>query len=130
VTDIARDATASDGCNCPCHRGGVVVHPVPCCMPCPGCGTAVATGVSHHCLGRLHPSTLKSHARALLQRMARYDLAFSASMVLLVTALAFYSVPFPGNLILLGVGILGAVAAVATVLRRDRRTGSQGNGRL
>jgi len=62
--------------------------------------------------------------------MTRYDLAFSASMVLLVTALAFYSVPFPGNLVLLGAGVLGAVAAVAAILRRDRPTGGQGDGRL
>ena len=62
--------------------------------------------------------------------MTRYDLAFSLSMVLLVTALAFYSVPFPGNLVLLGAGVLGAVAAVAAILRRDRPTGGQGDGRL
>jgi len=62
--------------------------------------------------------------------MTRYDLAFSVSMVLLVTALAFYSVPFPGNLVLLGAGVLGAVAAVAAILRRDRPTGGQGDGRL
>jgi hypothetical protein len=62
--------------------------------------------------------------------MRRYDLAFSASMVLLVTALAFYSVPFPGNLVLLGAGILGALAAVGAIVRRDRRTRSQSDGRL
>jgi hypothetical protein len=128
-TDIARDATASAGCSCVCHRGGVVVHPAPCCTACPGCGIAVATGTSHLCLGRVHPSTLKSHGRALLQRMARYDLGFLASMVLVVTGLAFYSVPFPSNLVLLGAGILGTVVAVAAILRRDSRPGNQRNGR-
>jgi hypothetical protein len=59
----------------------------------------------------------------------RYDLAFSGSMVLVVTALAFYSVPFPGNLVLLAVGILGAVFAIGAILRRESRTDNHGSGK-
>jgi len=32
-------------CNCPCHKAPLsVVHPVPCCEPCPFCGKTVARG--------------------------------------------------------------------------------------
>ena len=28
-----------------CHKGGRLVHPVPCCEPCPYCGKMIARGL-------------------------------------------------------------------------------------
>jgi|GEM_PF-1258408 len=33
-------------CDCPCHKAPLsLVHPIPCCSPCPHCGKAVANGM-------------------------------------------------------------------------------------
>jgi len=116
--DLARGNSAPEGCDCPCHRGAVLAHPAPCCVPCAICGFSVATGAPHFCRGRVHPRRIESRGRALFRRLTRYDLVFSASMALAVIALAIYAVPFPGNLVLVAAAALGVVGAVVAILRR------------
>ena len=42
---VAPREQAKGVCDCPCHRsGGGVVHPVPCCAPCPHCRARIARG--------------------------------------------------------------------------------------
>jgi hypothetical protein len=41
-------------------------------------------------------------------------------VAILIMGLAIYAVPYPGNLLLLSAGALGAVIAAAMILRRTR----------
>ena len=77
----------------------------------------MATGATHVCRGAAHPETLKRHGLAIVHRLTRYELSFSAFMALAVMGLAIYSLPFPGNLVLGGVAALGVVLAVIKLLR-------------
>lgn len=35
-------STGPDTCRCPCHKGVVLAHPVPCCTYCPSCKQNIA----------------------------------------------------------------------------------------
>lgn len=111
-------------CDCACHRGGPVVHPVPCCSACDRCGLAIPNGVTHRCRGAWHPEALAQHGRSLVGRLTRYDLIFSAFIALAVMGLAIFSLPYPGYLILLGAALLGAVFGSAMILRGRARVGA------
>jgi hypothetical protein len=97
-------------CDCPCHTGNVVVHPEPCCVPCPCCGVRVpARSGDHQC----QPFGTRAADGVRRRRLVAtgYRLA-PLLMVLLVMALAVWSVPYPACLIFVVVGLLGAGIAV------------------
>jgi hypothetical protein len=118
--ELRRDSMPLGVCGCPCHIGGPVAHPVPCCTACERCGLAIATGVMHDCLGAFHPRTVAMRGRGLLRALSRLDLMFSAFIVVLVMALAVFSLPLQGSLVLLGAGLVGAASESALSLGRQQ----------
>jgi hypothetical protein len=108
-------------CACGCHVGGPVVHPVPCCTPCGRCGLAIPNGLTHECLGLLHRATVVAHGRALVHWLTRLDLAFSAMVAVLVMAVAMFSLPLQGSLVLLAAALGGAALGVGLIVWRQAR---------
>lgn len=109
-------------CGCACHADAAVLHPVPCCVPCRGCGLEVPNGIAHACRGSLAPSAAwAAHRTRLVHGLTRYDSLFAVSMALLVMGLAVFSVPWPGFLLLLGAAGIGGILAFVW-LRRPRPT--------
>ena len=108
-------------CACACHVGAEVLHPVPCCSACARCGLAIPTGLTHECLGPLHRTTLATHRRARIRRLTRFDLMFSALITIVVMALAVFSLPLQGSLVLLTAGLGGAALGVGLILWRKVR---------
>ena len=118
------DQTPKGFCACACHLGGLIVHPVPCCAPCPRCQLGIPTGVAHECRGPLHPDTLRAHGRVVVREFASFDLVFSGFVAVLVMAVAILALPLQGSLVLLAAAAGGIALGVALVIwrtsRRDR----------
>ena len=52
-------------CDCPCHRSaGGVVHPVPCCEPCPRCRARIARGALQEHLATCKRGAKQRHEKA------------------------------------------------------------------
>ena len=106
-------------CECACHKCGVVLHPVPCCLRCPLCGAMVPRENQTHTCAAISPS---SHAqgptRAAFLVAKRYEVALPVLMVLLTMGLAVYAA---GRLsgVLIGAAAVGGLVAVVK-LRRPR----------
>ena len=45
-------------CACPCHRGVLLQHVVPCCRPCPHCRRRVPTGSLAEHVAHAHPGAV------------------------------------------------------------------------
>lgn len=119
-------AAAGAVCECPCHIGGPVAHPVPCCTACERCHIPIPTGGTHECLGAFHPRTMAVHGRGLLRALIRLDLAFSAIVGVLVMALALLSLPRQGSIVLLGAVLVGAAFGIGLIVRQTARRRSAG----
>lgn len=116
-------------CVCACHRSAHVFHPVPCCAPCARCGLAIPTGLTHQCSGPFHRTTVVAHGRGLLRALTRIDLMFSAFIVVVVMALAVFSLPAQGSLVLLAAGLGGMALGVGLIVWRKMRHRGAGSDR-
>ena len=113
-------------CVCPCHVASPVLHPLPCCTLCPQCHLGIAAGVAHECLGRFHRATLAARLRALVHRLTKLDLAFSALVAVLVMALAVFSLPLQGALVLVAAAGVGVALGVCLIAWRTANRDSTG----
>lgn len=97
-------------CRCPCHIGGPIVHPTPCCHPCARCKATVPLGIDHRCVGPLSRS---------VHGLTKYDNAFALAMTVGVGLIAVLAVPYPASLLWVAVAVLGCGLALFRA-RRNR----------
>jgi hypothetical protein len=113
---------SDDPCDCPCHDGTTLVHPEPCCAPCPLCGARVPSAKrDHRCgpLGSRSPGGFRWRpASATLHTIAPLALAIA------VFALAVWSVAYSGRLLFAILIALGGVVALRRILHPTPRPAS------